>query len=135
MENLKVINYKIDILKRALFKNKHMSSFPLYDNLKNDLPKKDLTIKQKEELINCVLKMDSNAKELIYVLIQQYNSEYNTGKFSDDIPFNAIKKQNSDTECDISWSLTDIPIQLRQLLYKFMLLHIKNKAEEINRDF
>lgn len=111
-----------------------MNSFPLYNNLKKDLPKKDLIIKQKEELINCILKMDSNSKEIIYVLIQYYNSEYNTDKCSDDIPYNAIKKQNSDTECDISWSLTDIPIQLRQLLYKFMLLHIKNKEEEITRD-
>ena len=76
---LKVIKYKIDILKRSLFKNKiKMSSFPLYDNLKKDIPKKDLTIKQKEELINSVLKMDNNAKEIIYVLIQYYNAEYNT---------------------------------------------------------
>lgn len=133
---LNVIKYKIDILKSDLFKNKiKMSSFPLYDNLKKDIPKKDLTIKQKEELINSVLKMDNNAKEIIYVLIQYYNAEYTVNKYSDDIPFNAIKKQNSPLECDISWSLTDIPIQLRQILYKFMLLHIKNKAEEITRDF
>lgn len=113
-----------------------MNSFPLYDTLKNDIPKKDLTIKQKEELINSVPKMDINAKEIIYVLIQYYNSEYEDKKVKDDnIPYNAIKKQNNTTECDISWSLTDIPIPLRQILYKFMLLHVKNKQEEINRDF
>ena len=112
-----------------------MSSFPLYDNLKKDIPKKDLTIKQKEELINVVLKMDDNTKEIIYVLIQYYNSECNTSKYSDDIPFNAIKKENSATDCDVSWSLTDIPIPLRQMLYKFMLADMKSKAEELPRDF
>ena len=113
-----------------------MNSFPLYDTLKNDIPKKDLTMKQKDELIKSVLKMDINAKEIIFVLIHYYNSEYEDKKaLGDNIPYNAIKKQNNDTECDISWSLTDIPIPLRQILYKFMLLHIKNKEEEITRDF
>lgn len=106
-----------------------MNSFPLYDNLKKDIIKKDLTMKQKEELCLNIKKLDNNAKEIIYVLIQYYSSDIDStnGKI---IPYNAEK-----VESDISWSLSDIPIPLRQILYNFVNLHNKKQKEEIKRNF
>ena len=114
-----------------------MSSFPLYDNLKKDLVKKDLTAKQKQELLDNIIKLDNNTKEIIYVLIQYYNTDVDSNKDSNVIPYNAIQKSTENKELfDISWSITDIPIPLRQMLYKFITLHKqKEEEEEVKRDF
>ena len=46
-----------------------MSGFPLYDNLIKDLPKKDLSVKEKEEFIRNIKKINMDGRELVYVLI------------------------------------------------------------------
>jgi hypothetical protein len=126
---------KIDIFKNYTFFKNKMSSFPLYDNLKKDLVKKDLTAKQKQELLDNIIKLDNNTKEIIYVLIQYYSTDVDSNKDSNIIPYNAIEKSTENKELfDISWSITDIPIPLRQMLYKFITLH-KQKEEEVKRDF
>jgi hypothetical protein len=126
---------KIDIFKNYTFLKNKMSSFPLYDNLKKDLVKKDLTAKQKQELLDNIIKLDNNTKEIIYVLIQYYSIDVDSNKDSNIIPYNAIEKSTENKELfDISWSITDIPIPLRQMLYKFITLH-KQKEEEVKRDF
>lgn len=117
-----------------------MSSFPLYDNLKKDLVKKDLTAKQKQDLLDNIIKLDNNTKEIIYVLIQYYSTDVDSNKDSNKdsniIPYNAIQKSTENKELfDISWSITDIPIPLRQMLYKFITLHMQKKEEEVKRDF
>jgi hypothetical protein len=113
-----------------------MNSFPLYNNLKRDIVKKDLTVKQKEELIDCIKKLDSNTSEIIYVLIYYYYDEYENSKSDNEIPYNAIKEKSNNKNCvNINWSLTDIPIPLRQILYKFVSLHMKKQQEDINRTF
>ena len=54
-----------------------MSGFPLYDNLIKDLPKKDLSAKQKTEFVENIKLIDDSGKELLYALVQFYyiNSE------------------------------------------------------------
>ena len=46
-----------------------MSYFPLYNNLLQELPTKELTQKQKDEFIKNISKIDTNGLELIYSLI------------------------------------------------------------------
>ena len=111
-----------------------MNSFPLYDNLKKDIIKKDLTMKQKEELCLNIKKLDNNAKEIIYVLIQYYSSDIDSTD-GNIIPYNAEKVESNKKESDITWSLSAIPIPLRQILYNFVNLHNKKQKEEIKRNF
>ena len=114
-----------------------MSTFPLYDNLIKDISTVDLTIKQKNTIVKSISKLDDNTKELIYVLVQYYfKKNENIGKKIDDsLPYSGDKKQikNNKILYDVSWNLTDLPIQLRQILYKFITLHLKQKEEDIKR--
>jgi hypothetical protein len=112
-----------------------MSGFPLYDNLNKNIPKKDLTVKQKEEVVNIINNVeDDNTKELIYALIQFYYTN-NSGSPKDSIPYSGDKCESKDKKLhNIAWSLSDLPIPLRQILYKFMSLHMKQKEEELKRD-
>ena len=109
-----------------------MSVFPLYDNLIKHIPKKDLTIKQKQKIISDISNIDDNTKELIYVLIQFYYK--NNDKINDELPYNGEKTEVSNRLYDVSWNLVDLPIPLRQILYKFISLHMKQKEEDIKRD-
>lgn len=113
-----------------------MSGFPLYDNLISNLPKKDLTVKQKEAMIADIPKLDHNGKELVYTLIKYYN------KINDETPSQLpYKGQSEDSNEDvgddmknITWCITDLPHPLRQLLYKFIIMHIKKLEEDCKRD-
>ena len=51
-------------------------SFPLYDRLSKNINDKDLTIKQKKFFLETIKTVDSNSKELFYVLIK-YDSMQN----------------------------------------------------------
>ena len=111
-----------------------MSGFPLYDNLISNLPKKDLTVKQKEAMINDISKLDYHGKELVYTLIRYYN------KLNDEIVLQLPYKGKSEIEGDeeatsnVTWCLTNLPHPLRQLLYKFITMHIKKLEEDCERD-
>ena len=112
-----------------------MNFFPLYNNLIKDIPKKDITAKQKDEIIKNISKIDDNTKELIYVLIQFYCN--NNEKTKNNIPYNGNKKESINKNVgiyDITWNLAELPIPLRQILYKFISLHMKQKDEDINRE-
>jgi len=109
-----------------------MSGFPLYDNLIKDLPKKDLSAKQKTEFVENIKLIDDSGKELLYALIQFYyiNSEPKT---NDPLPFKGVKEETSSGLVNISWCLSDFPIKLRCLLHKFLVMHIKTIQEESHR--
>jgi hypothetical protein len=110
-----------------------MSGFPLYDNLIKDLPKKDLTPKQKTDFITNISNIDLTGQELIYALVQFYylceNSELSTN-----LPYKGIKEQKDNELYNITWNLSDFPIKLRALLYKFMNMHLKTLQEEDTRN-
>lgn len=115
-----------------------MSVFPLYDNLIKDLPKKDLTIKQKNHFIKIIGVIDdNNTKELIYVLIQFYFKNNSLDSTIDstleyELPYKGKKTvcENKNNLYDITWDLLDLPIPLRQIIYKFISLHIKQMEEQ-----
>lgn len=103
-------------------------SFPLYETLKKSLPKKDLSELQKTRFINTISKLDNDAQNLVYALIKNYFLEYEKGS-TFVIPYKG--KLDRDT---IDFSLLDFPNKLRQLLYKFVMLHEKKMKEDIEME-
>jgi len=111
-----------------------MSYFPLYDNLNQELPTKDLTLKQKDEFSKNILKIDTNGMELIYALIHVYFMRNESVTEIVDIPYLGTKIENENNNYDVTWEIGNFPIKLRQLLYKFISMHLKTLIEESNRD-
>lgn len=110
-----------------------MSGFPLYDNLIQQLPKKDLTVKQKEEVINNITILDLNGKELVYALIYVFYIQ-NVSHDCSIMPYQGEKHKLSEkkSQYTVSWNLLNFPIKLRQLLYTFTSLHIKTMKNDEN---
>lgn len=88
-----------------------------------NLPKKDLTIAQKSDLIKKIGSVDLETRELIFALIKCYSLDNGIDVLS--IPYGGVL-----TKDRIEFDLLEFPIGLRQLLYKFMVLHHKRLAED-----
>jgi hypothetical protein len=100
------------------------SNFPLYTTLFTNLPRKDLTIVQKNDFIRKVADLDSKTHELLYALIKCYFLENDSGEaFS--IPYNGKLAKDR-----IEFNLLDFPPNLKQLLYKFVMIHQKKLLED-----
>lgn len=102
-----------------------MSNFPLYDRLANDVKNKDLTIKQKDDFVKKIKKIDSNGTELIYALIRVFQLEDSDGINSFKIPYGGTHNGS-----DIIFDLNDLPNKLKQILYKFIKIHHNTMKEE-----
>ena len=111
-----------------------MSNFPLYDNLVKDIPKKDITVQQKEEFISKAQVIDSKGRDLIFALIQFYRIENGDDQLSEDLPYKGVREQNEKGLENLTWSFTDFPIKLRHILYKFILIHVQSMEEEQARN-
>ena len=99
-------------------------SFPLYTTLSIDLPKKDLTVAQKNDLVKRVGKLDSETHELVYALVKSYYLEHEKGN-SLSIPYKGQLSKDR-----INFDLLNFPIPLRQLLYRFVTVHMKKLKED-----
>ena len=111
-----------------------MSNFPLYENLSKDILKKDLTVKQKEEFIKKIENIDTTGRDLMFALIQFYRLETGDENMMN-IPYNGTSVDNIKNTVNLTWSLTDFPIKLRYILYKFIILHTNSmKEEEARKD-
>lgn len=108
-------------------------SFPLYDSLARDIPKKDLTVKQKEEFIEKFANIDENGRDLIYALIQFYNIENNDEELSEELPYSGIREKVKKGLENVTWNLIDLPQKLRHILYKFIQMHTQTMEEELAR--
>jgi hypothetical protein len=108
-----------------------MSGFPLYDNLIKDLPKKDLSVKEKEEFIKNIKKINMDGLELVYALIFLY-SEQNEEKL-ESVPYDGHKEDIEEGISTFSWVYTQFPIKLRRLLSVFVKIHLKKQEEENTR--
>jgi len=104
-----------------------MENFPLYDTLFKDLPKKDLSLKQKKDFLSKIENLDPKGTELVYVLIRsfQINELKENPKLS--IPFGGKVDGN-----EITLNLSKMPINLRQLLYKFLCIHFQAMEEKLD---
>ena len=101
-----------------------MSNFPLYDTLLKDTTCDDLTTKEKNDFMDKIKKIDDNGSELIYVLVTMYNLENSEDKSTFKIPYGGKYVDN-----DLTFNLNDFPFQLKQILYKFLILHMKSIEE------
>jgi len=101
-----------------------MSNFPLYTTLNTNLQKKDLTVLQKNEFMKKIQELDSKAHELIYALIKCYFLENDSAE-PFQIPYNGKLAKDR-----IEFNLCDFPPALKQLLYKFVIIHQQKIIED-----
>ena len=105
--------------------------FTLYQTLDANIPKRDLTIAQKNKIINIIDNvLDEQGLELLYALIKHYNM--NVDKANNELYNCEITKKQNDI-CDVEWNLTNLPIHLRQIIYKFICLEEKRLEEAVER--
>lgn len=109
-----------------MVKIKTMSNFPLYDSMIYKIPNKDLTKKQKDDFISKIKNIDNDGAECIYSLIRVFeieNGENDSGTFK--LPYcgKYVKK-------NMKFDLEQLPNKLKQILYKFLLIHIKKMEED-----
>jgi|UniRef100_A0A6C0D036 hypothetical protein len=116
-------------------------NFPLYTSLLNNLPKKELTIKQKKEFIDKTTTIDNSGAELIYALIISYyndNKEIQnkdeTNKDKDIESKNFLPYEATSNHNIIEFDFEKFPSPLKQLLYKFINIHLKSTEEDKNRE-
>ena len=102
-----------------------MNQFPLYTSLLKDLPTKDLTIIEKKEFVKNIKKLDQDGCDLIYALVRVYylDKEDNISGFT--LPYGGkfVKR-------DLKFDLELLPKELKQLLNKFIFMHLKKMKEE-----
>lgn len=101
-----------------------MSNFPLYDTLSTDLSDKDLTVLQKKKFIARVSKLNTEASELIYALILTY---YNVNTQGDNLTIPYKGKLHTS---GLEFNLLNLPVKLRQLLFKFVTIHQEKVKED-----
>lgn len=106
-----------------------MNNFPLYNTLSVNLPTKDLTIKQKSDLVKHLSSFDPEECKLAYALIRSYYLDKDKGDVLS-LPYNPQLSKNKKKQSIIKFDLLDFPIPLRQLLYKFVTLHQKRIMED-----
>lgn len=101
-----------------------MSKFPLYDSLSKDIPEVDLTPTEKRLFIKRIEKIDKNGHELVYALVRMYQVE-NEENTSFTLPYNGTF-----VDGDIHFDLDKFPMYLKQILFKFLVVHIDKMKEE-----
>lgn len=102
-----------------------MSKFPLYDSLSKDIADVDLTTSQKRSFIKKILKIDQTGHELVYALIRMYQIENGEENMSFTLPYSGTFVEN-----DINFDLDKLPKKLKQILYKFIGVHLDKMKEE-----
>ena len=102
-----------------------MSKFPLYNDLLNQVPNRDLTVVQKKSFLKKIQQIDQNGYELLYALIRTYDNENKTSSTGFTIPYGGVYKNN-----DIQFNLHNFPKELRHILYKFVNKHLSRMKEE-----
>ena len=97
--------------------------------MSKDITNRDLTFKQKKEFIKNITRLDSAGIELCYVLIRIYDLEHEEQSSTFKLPYDG-KYINS---TDINFNLEELPPRLKQILYKFVQIHIHKMNEEQDR--
>jgi hypothetical protein len=102
-----------------------MSNFPLYDDLLKKSTNDELKSKQKDEFMKIVKNIDSNGSELIYALIRTYQLENSEDKSTFKLPYGGKFVKD-----DIKFDFNELPNELKNILYQFVLIHLKTSEEE-----
>jgi uncharacterized protein (UPF0371 family) len=104
-----------------------MSSFPLYETLNVNISHVDLTTNQKEDFIDMIKKFDIDGMEKIYALIRMHQFENSNDKSTFKLPYNGKYVKN-----DVKFDLDGLPNDLKQILYKFSIIHTNFIKENKN---
>jgi hypothetical protein len=97
--------------------------FPLFEQLYKETQDKDLSTSQKKTFLSKMEKIDQEGMNLMHALISAYQEDSEESRTL--IPYDG-KKIGS----DISFNLETLPLHLRQILHKFVLMHIKRIVDE-----
>jgi hypothetical protein len=103
-----------------------MSKFPLYNSLSKDLQEGDLSDIQKRTFLKRIEKIDKNGYELIYALIRMYQIENKEENINFTLPYGGENIDNN-----IHFDLENFPIKLKQVLFKFVSIHLEKMKEEV----
>lgn len=104
-------------------------NFPLYNSLITSVSDKDLTPAQKKTFIEKIQLIDLEGKELIIALIKNH-FVLSEGDYISK-PYNCIINNSNTTETsDVSFDLEVFPPSLKQILYKFLKLHLKKMKDD-----
>ena len=98
----------------------------IYDTFSKDVSTTELTSTKKDELIRNLKKIDEKGNEIIFILIKLHEMK---SVDNPNIPYDG--KLSSD---EIKFDLENIPIQLQNILYKFVGVHLKNLEEDMKLD-
>lgn len=102
-------------------------TFPLYDNLFNNLPETDLSVKEKEFVIKQIKKFDITIHERIYALIRCF--QLNNSRDVSIIPYDgkSSKIVNADGSGgnNMTFNLDKFPNQLKHMIHKFCKIEIE----------
>lgn len=107
-----------------------MSLFPLFDQIYRETHDKDLSTSQKKTFISKMKKIDNEGMQLLFALISVYQEKTDISNRIP-IPYGG-QKIGGDKVVDIEYNMDTIPNHLRQILHKFVLLHIKRIVDEQN---
>lgn len=115
-----------------------MSKFPLYDTLVKNIPKKDLTSEEKENIINILNTLDQDGFNILYTIIHVFAINNKTKSIQESlssgkVPFKGKKEVNDDMTCNFRWNFNDFPIKLKHIISKFLLMHSINMQDEADR--
>ena len=104
-----------------------MSKFPLYDSLSKDIKNRELTVAQKKDFVKKVSQLDQNGHELLYAVIRMYQVENKENNTCFALPYNGLF-----LDSDIKFDLENFPKKLKQILFKFIKIHLGKMTEEEN---
>lgn len=92
--------------------------YGLYQTLKTNIPSKDLTSHQKDQLLQRLSNLTYQQKEAVFLLICEHAKQNVEGASKTEnnytIPYEGRQKDN-----DIILDMDKLPISLRWILYKF----------------
>src|SRR5262245_34461798 len=98
-------------------------SYALYDTLNVNISSKELTPKEKEELVDTISKMSDSEMEATYLLLYQHHL-LNNPKSVEKVPY-AIKVNGT----NMTYDLDSIPTDLQRILLKFCrIVNSKNQG-------
>ena len=90
-----------------------------------NIKSKDLTVKQKDDFISKINKIDDSGAELIYTLINVYDSKTDTDNKENVLPYEGVYDNN-----EVKFDIEKFPLKLKQILYKFITIHCEKMQED-----
>lgn len=113
--------------------------FFLYDILLKNVTDDDLTQEQKKTLVQTIPTLQHRDHETIYAIVTNFNYLSNSSsQSSKTIPYGGKKVvdpskkmeiRSNEIEFDFKFDLDSFPKKLKQMLYRFVTLHVNNDEE------